>query len=300
MTKPLISVCVPTYNQTRFLERLLISLSEQDFNDYELIVSDDSTTDDVGNMVCVQYGHLFQGRLKYQRNTPGLGSPRNWNEAISLAESDIIKLIHHDEFFSFPHSLRRFYEICISQGPGSIVFSGGFTLDHGRQETKNHSITPDQLNTIRSKPELLLFANLLGSPGGLCYMRNDETYDVHLKWLVDVEFYIRLLKKNKLFYIDEPLVSTVINADHNITNACKDNRNVEIPECVHIYYKFSRLGFVNLMNAFWYLRNLTRLMYVYGIFSSAELASIPLQGKWPFLFKMAVASARVKYMLRKT
>ena len=300
MTKPLISVCVPTCNQTRFLERLLISLSEQDFNDYELIVSDDSTTDDVENMVCVQYGHLFQGRLKYQRNTPGLGSPRNWNEAISLAESDIIKLIHHDEFFSFPHSLRRFYETCISQGPRSIVFSGGFTLDHGRQETRNHSITPDQLNAIRSKPELLLFANLLGSPGGLCYMRNDDAYDVHLKWLVDVEFYIRLMKKNKLFYIDEPLVSTVINADHNITNDCEDNRDVEIPEYAHIYRKFTRLGFVNFMNVFWYFKNFSRLMYRYGIFSSAELASMPIQGKWPLLFRLAVLSARSRYMLRKS
>ena len=42
---PTVSVCIPTYNGVRFLERTLESVLAQDYDDYEILIVDDASTD---------------------------------------------------------------------------------------------------------------------------------------------------------------------------------------------------------------------------------------------------------------
>ena len=47
MKQPLVSICIPTYKQIPYLKKCIESVLKQDFEDYELIITDDSPDDSV-------------------------------------------------------------------------------------------------------------------------------------------------------------------------------------------------------------------------------------------------------------
>src|SRR5688572_3851259 len=105
MAGPLISICIPAYKHTDYLERLLHSIAEQTFTDFEVIVTDDSPDESV-QQLCERYKPLFV--LRYFKNSPALGSPENWNAGIRKASGKWIKMMHDDDWFSGADSLQQF------------------------------------------------------------------------------------------------------------------------------------------------------------------------------------------------
>ena len=97
MSSFLISICIPAYKRTDFLQRLLDSISIQTFPDFEVIVSDDSPDEAVGRL-CAQYSSRFT--LHYFRNERSLGTPENWNAAVKQAGGTWIKIMHDDDWFA--------------------------------------------------------------------------------------------------------------------------------------------------------------------------------------------------------
>jgi hypothetical protein len=63
-----------------------------------------------------------------------------------------------------------------------------------------------------------------------------ELYDPQLKWLVDLEGYIRMIRRYTSRYIALPLVTMSYN-ETQVTNACFRNPEVEIPEALYYYKK---------------------------------------------------------------
>lgn len=95
--RPFISICIPAYKRIDFLKRLLDSIQIQTFHDFEVIVTDDSPDDSV-RILCESY-ESFDLKLTYWKNSPSLGTPANWNKAISMAKGLWIKLMHDDDWF---------------------------------------------------------------------------------------------------------------------------------------------------------------------------------------------------------
>ena len=107
MKQPLVSICIPTYKQITYLKKCIESVLKQDFEDYELIITDDSPDDSIKNFL---KDSLKNKAYFYKRNNPALGSPENWNSALRLAKGKYIKLMHHDDFFTQANSLRLMVE----------------------------------------------------------------------------------------------------------------------------------------------------------------------------------------------
>src|ERR1700709_1959716 len=103
--KNFISICIPAYKNAPFMQRLLDSIAMQSFTDFEVVVTDDSPGTEVQE-VCRQYENKFP--LLYQKNPTALGTPENWNEGISKASGQWIKLMHHDDWFASSNSLQQF------------------------------------------------------------------------------------------------------------------------------------------------------------------------------------------------
>src|SRR4051812_35686400 len=102
---PLISICIPAYKNAAFVYRLLRSIVNQSFSDYEIIVSDDSPDDSVEKLV----NEFKEGPpIKYFRNRPAAGTPANWNLAIGKACGKWIKLMHDDDWFDNNDALLTF------------------------------------------------------------------------------------------------------------------------------------------------------------------------------------------------
>src|SRR5687767_8300464 len=94
---PLVSICIPAYKNVSYLGRLLDSIAEQTFADFEVVITDDSPDNSVEDFL-KNYSRIET--ISYYRNVPACGTPENWNAGIRKARGKWIKLMHDDDWFS--------------------------------------------------------------------------------------------------------------------------------------------------------------------------------------------------------
>jgi glycosyltransferase involved in cell wall biosynthesis len=102
---PTVSVCVPTYNGAAFLADTLASIAAQTFDDYEVLIVDDGSTDDT---LRIAEAHASaHDRVRVIRNPQRRGSSaRNANECLTHARGQWIKFLFQDDLMA-PTCLER-------------------------------------------------------------------------------------------------------------------------------------------------------------------------------------------------
>ncbi|HSW15805.1 MAG TPA: glycosyltransferase [Ramlibacter sp.] len=233
-----VSICIPAYKQVKFLRATLQSVAIQDFDDYELIVSDDSPDDSVRELLAE---FDFGERLTYVRNAPALGSPENWNACIRLARGELVKILHHDDHFTRPDSLRRFVALLDDHPEADFGFAATRVEDVNSGLERIHRPSEEQLNDLRCDPATLFLGNSIGAPSAtICRRGMALDYDRRMKWLVDLDYYFRALMRNPRFaYCAEPLIGTPTNAAHQVTEICRDDAVIELGEAILLFAKFT-------------------------------------------------------------
>ena len=83
---PRVSVGMPVYNGERYVKAALDAVLAQTFRDFELIISDNASTDATGE-ICREYA-ARDPRIRYSRNNENIGAARNGNRTIQLATSN--------------------------------------------------------------------------------------------------------------------------------------------------------------------------------------------------------------------
>ena len=223
----LVSICVPAYKRIDFLQRLLDSIFVQTFRNFEVVVTDDSPDDSVRNL-CDQYQNKFL--LRYYRNAHTLGTPANWNEAIRKSSGEWVKLMHDDDWFADENSLQYFIETIDKNNSLSFVFSAYQNVSLGNGQSKKIFPEPFRYKMLGRNPATLLSANCIGPPSVVLHKKNDLIlYDTRLKWLVDIDFYMRYLSATRAVYIPAVLVNIGISGQQ-VTKDAFGNRQVEVPE----------------------------------------------------------------------
>jgi glycosyltransferase involved in cell wall biosynthesis len=263
---PKVSICIPTFGQVTYLRRTLSSISIQRYTDYELIISDDSPDDSVEILL---RSFDFGGRLRYNRNKIKLGSPENWNEAIRLADGEYIKLLHHDDYLVNQDSLQKFVELLDLHPNVGFGFCASLVYDVANGGKELHIVRAPMLADLRKNPVILFNGNFVGIPSVTIYRKEISfPYDIRLKWLVDIDFYIRVLLAGSGFcYTEEALIVATSNADHQVTKYCRDNETVELQESMLLFSKiFPIVGAIPEMDKKW-----CSLFDKYHIYSLAAL-----------------------------
>jgi hypothetical protein len=93
---PTVSICVPLYNGSAFLTETLRSVAAQTFQDYEVVIVDDNSTDD--SVALVKQFMAADPRVKlFQPSQRAGSSGRSANRCIGHARGEWIKLIHQDD-----------------------------------------------------------------------------------------------------------------------------------------------------------------------------------------------------------
>jgi len=83
---PRVSIGMPVFNEARFLRESLDSLLNQEYRDFELIISDNASTDETGQ-ICEEYASR-DSRIRYFRNEKNLGMTLNFFEGFKRARGD--------------------------------------------------------------------------------------------------------------------------------------------------------------------------------------------------------------------
>jgi|SRR5882724_2580923 len=93
--KPRVSIGLPVYNGERFLKEALESILSQTFNDFELIISDNASTD-ATQEICMLYGASDQ-RIRYYRNAQNHGAAYNYRRVFELSTGEYFKWAAADD-----------------------------------------------------------------------------------------------------------------------------------------------------------------------------------------------------------
>jgi glycosyltransferase involved in cell wall biosynthesis len=109
---PRVSIGMPVYNGANFLAETLDALLAQRFTDFELIISDNGSSDET-ERVCRAYAER-DGRVRYHREEVNRGATWNHNRVIELATGEYFKLAAHDDL-CLPDFLGRCVEVLDAQ-----------------------------------------------------------------------------------------------------------------------------------------------------------------------------------------
>lgn len=117
-----LSILVVTYNQENYIRQCLDSIVEQkkDF-DYEVIVSDDCSTD-ATPQICDEYGVKYSHfKIFHQKNNIGL--LKNWEFVMNRCEGEYVAILEGDDYWLDPQKLQKQIEFLDSHLEFSAVFT---------------------------------------------------------------------------------------------------------------------------------------------------------------------------------
>jgi glycosyltransferase involved in cell wall biosynthesis len=268
-----VSICIPTYQQTIYLKRCIESILIQSFKDYEIIISDDTKDDSIATFLKTTYAQLT---IQYYKNTPSLGTPANWNKAISMASGTFIKVMHHDDFFTQSHSLEKMIQ-AMEENKADFLCCDTDVWHIQENEHRVHQIKHKRFHAITANPLKLFFNNWIGAPSATMFRNeNHIAYDERFKWLVDLDQYIQILfKRKKAVYIAEPLICTVHGGEGQVTGSIENDKTIQIKEHVLLYNKIIN----NTSNSHPFEKLFDHLFFKFGISSYQELIKIVPEAK---------------------
>ncbi len=95
MSSPKVSIGLPVYNGEEFLSQAIESILGQTFTDFELIISDNASTDNTA-AICQSYA-AKDPRIRYYRNATNIGGANNGNRTFQLAQGGYFRWAAHDD-----------------------------------------------------------------------------------------------------------------------------------------------------------------------------------------------------------
>lgn len=93
--KPRVSIGLAVYNGAQYLEQAIDSILAQTYTDFELIISDNASTDRTAE-ICAAYG-AKDPRIRYSRNLTNIGGANNENLTFTLAQGEYFRWAAHDD-----------------------------------------------------------------------------------------------------------------------------------------------------------------------------------------------------------
>ncbi len=157
---PKLSIGLPVYNGEKFLAAALDSLLTQTFADFELIISDNASTDNT-EAICRSYA-AQDSRIRYYRNHTNLGCSSNFNRVLELAEGEYFKWAAYDDLHA-PEFLSKCVAVLDHNPSFVLCHSQVYLIDEKGDFLQSYNI---KLNTDSEKPHKR-FHELLSKH--LCY-----------------------------------------------------------------------------------------------------------------------------------
>ncbi len=158
-TVPRLSVGLPVYNSSTYVAESIEAILGQTFGDFELIISDNASTDDTGD-ICRSY--LQQdSRVRYFRQPWNVGLAPNHNFVVEHASADLFKWASGDDLYA-----RDLLEKCVAAldaDPGVVLAHSWTAMINGNGDFVQANDYALQTSAARA-PER--FRSLLNDSGG--------------------------------------------------------------------------------------------------------------------------------------
>ncbi len=225
-----LSILLPVYKDFEIINKCIESIITQNYTDFELLVGDDSLSEDVQKMIEV----FNDDRIIFLKNTKGLGSIKNTNHLLERATGKYIKVQHQDDIMFSEDSLGDAMRD-ITKNNYDCYF-GKVVVYHEKLKRVVFRKYCDNLSTIIKKNAQVLYGhNYIGSPSNFIFKANlKEYFNENLKYYVDVDYYIKIISKSKKLGNGVDYLTLSIHA-----------RKYQISKDVESLYKYEALEFLD-------------------------------------------------------
>jgi glycosyltransferase involved in cell wall biosynthesis len=159
MSTPQVTIGLPVYNGDDFLEQALDGLLRQTFTDFELIISDNASTD-ATREICLEYASR-DPRIRYFRQGTNVGAVPNHNLLVDEARAPYYKWASHDDRYA-PELLEKCVRTLDAHPDVVLVHAWDAVIDDTGAIVRE---VPYDLDTDDPDPAVRL-RSLLRTPGG--------------------------------------------------------------------------------------------------------------------------------------
>ncbi len=209
--KPLVSVCIPTYNSARYLRESLNSIINQTYENLEIIVSDNASTDNTEEIVKT----FTDNGVQFRRNPTNLGCYNNYNECLKVVSGKFVAFYHSDDIYE-PEIVQREVEFLQTHPEVGAVFTLDKLVDEndkiiGRTNIPKELKDRNVYNFNKIYKALLKHKNFfLRTPTA---MVRKSVYDnvglfseKEFGTSADLEMWLRILKKHPVGILNQRLM----------------------------------------------------------------------------------------------
>ncbi len=213
---PEVSIIIPTFNRVNLIEGSLRSVLNQTFQDFEVIIVDDGSTDNTDSLI--NELRKNDNRIKYIKHKFNKGGSAARNTGIKNALGKYIAFQDSDDEW-LPEKLElQLRAIKIADIKVGIIYSGMLRINNDNTEFVPPAWVIKKEGYIYNE---LLKGSFIGTPTIMCRVDcfNDVGgFDESLSRLQDWDIVLRLSKKYEFKYIDKALILSYFTSDSIGTN----------------------------------------------------------------------------------
>jgi glycosyltransferase involved in cell wall biosynthesis len=197
--KPGVTVVIPTFNRADFLDDSIGSLLAQDYDDLEVLVLDDGSTDGTSD-VLARYAESHSGRFRWSRHE-NMGQALTLNRGFEMARNDIVGYLSSDDML-LPGAIAKLVAPLVAD-PGVVVAYGAWDYID-RDGKKIVSVMPEEFTLVHAVrmsdpvigPGALFRRSVIAEVGG---------WSPEIRYSPDFEFWFRVARLGAFRRIPEPL-----------------------------------------------------------------------------------------------
>ncbi len=193
---PTVSICVSTYNREAYLGQTLESIRAQTYQNYEIVIVDDGSTDGTEEMICQL---PYKVSYAWQENA---GCAAALNRLIQLAKGQYIAFIDSDDVL-MPDAIERMVRVLEGKsedvfvyGPYLRMAENGLVYGKSKRRLYSGYVTRYLFKTI--------FASLCGSMFPKKILQEAGGFDESLPVAEDYDLLLRLSLKYRFIALPEP------------------------------------------------------------------------------------------------
>ena len=156
---------MPVFNAERYLEETLDTILGQTFSDFELIISDNASTDRTDE-ICRRYA-ANDARIQYDRNPKNMGASYNYNKVFLMAKAPYFKHAAYDDLLA-PTYLERLVAVLDTEPRVVLVYPRCQVIDETGAPISNGPATMELRSRERSPHARFRRYIPRGSPTRMC------------------------------------------------------------------------------------------------------------------------------------
>ena len=191
---PLVSVFCPSYNAERFIENTLLSILKQDYQNFEIIVSDDCSTDNTVAIVR-RIMEQFPDKIVLNVNSTNLGITDNCNVTLKLCRGKYLAFFAGDDLM-YPGKITAQVDLMESEKDCSLTYHAVDVLD-GENENKVLFTTEMGKQSYFSFLDIITRGGMIGACSIMAKMDAIPSYGFSTEfpnvsdWLIHIEIALR-------------------------------------------------------------------------------------------------------------